>query len=334
MTRSLPRYGAAPWIALALALSLPVRDAVAGDGVILQELPGQEGLLRIEIDGELFAEYVYRGASRPCLYPVLGPGGVPVTRRWPLQEGVGEDKDHPHHRSLWFSHGDVNGIDFWSESARAGKTVHAEFLEISSGRKSGTLRTRNELVAPDGTRVGTVLHTFHFYPHPVARLFDFNVTLVASDGDLKLGDTKEGTMAVRLAETMRLKPNKFNQGKPTGHIVNSQGIRDDATWGKRAAWVDYYGPVEGQILGVAIFDHPQNPRHPTWWHVRDYGLFAANPFGIHDFEKKPAGTGNMVVPSGNQLTFRYRFLIHRGNEIEGQVAQFYQEYSKSPVPAP
>ena len=83
-------------------------------------------------------------------------------------------------------------------------------------------------------------------------------------------------MAVRLNEVMRLTHGK---AAGTGHIVQSTGVRDGATWGKRAEWCDYYGPVEGQVVGIAIFDHPSNPAHPTWWHVRDYGLFAANPFG-------------------------------------------------------
>ena len=72
-----------------------------------------------------------------------------------------------------------------------------------------------------------------------------------------------------------------------GHIVNSDGVRDDATWGKRGDWVDYYGPVEGEIVASRSSTIPDNPRHPTWWHVRDYGLFAANPFGQHDFESSP-----------------------------------------------
>lgn len=129
-------------------------------------------------------------------------------------------------------------------------------------------------------------------------------------------------MAIRLAPTMRL---KGSVGQ--GHIVNSEGVRDGATWGKRAAWCDYYGPVNGDVVGVAIFDHPGNPRHPTWWHVRDYGLFAANPFGIHDFERKPAGTGNLVVPAGESVTFKWRFYFHKGNEVEGKVAERYQEYA-------
>jgi hypothetical protein len=135
-------------------------------------------------------------------------------------------------------------------------------------------------------------------------------------------------MALRLAESMRLKPNKFNAGKPTGHIVTSEGVRDNDTWGKRAAWVDYYGPVQGQIVGVAMFDHPDNPRHPTWWHVRNYGLFAANPFGVHYFEGKPAGTGDYKIPSGESRTWKYRIYFHRGNEQQAKVAEAYQAWVK------
>jgi hypothetical protein len=147
----------------------------------------------------------------------------------------------------------------------------------------------------------------------------------ADHGDLTFGDTKEGTMAMRLAETMRLK-GKVGEG----HIVNSEGVRDDATWGKRANWVDYYGPVDGKTVGVAIFDHPSNPRHPTTWHVRDYGLFAANPFGIHDFEKKPPGTGNLMVKAGDKITFRYRFYIHPGDDKEAKVKEAYDRYTSEP----
>ena len=162
--------------------------------------------------------------------------------------------------------------------------MHEDFLEVKSGKNEGVIRERNKWVAADGTVVCTDERTLRFYNPGRAneRLMDFEITLIASNGELTFGDTKEGTMAVRLAETMRL---KGKVGK--GHIVNSAGVRDGQTWGKRAEWCDYYGPVEGKTVGIAIFDHPQNPRHPTWWHVRDYGLFAANPFGQHDFEKPP-----------------------------------------------
>jgi hypothetical protein len=123
---------------------------------------------------------------------------------------------------------------------------------------------------------------------------------------------------------MRLK-GKVGQG----HIVNSAGVRDGQTWGKRAEWCDYYGPVEGKTVGIAIFDHPQNPRYPTWWHVRDYGLFAANPFGQHDFESLPNKTaGHLIVPAGKSVTFRYRIYLHEGDDQQAKVAEKYKQYVK------
>jgi hypothetical protein len=151
---------------------------------------------------------------------------------------------------------------------------------------------------------------------------DFDITIHASNGKVVLGDTKEGSMAIRLAPTMRV---EGKVGK--GHIINSEGHRDGAAWGKRAAWCDYYGPVNGDIVGVAIFDHPKNPKHPTWWHVRTYGLFAANPFGVHNFESKPRGTGDITIQAGKSLTFRYRFYFHKGDAKQAQVAKHYRQYA-------
>jgi len=313
-----------PVVCVGVWLDLMAAPARAGEGVTLREVDGR---VRVEIRGELFTEYHFQDVSRPFLYPVLGPGGVPLTRNWPLKEAPGEDRDHPHHRSLWWAHGEVNGVDFWSENARAGRTLHEEFLERTSGPDRAVLHTRNRLVAPDGRTVGRVEFKITFHRGDAdARWLDWETTVLASEGDLKLGDTKEGTMAIRLAETMRLKPNKENAGKPTGHILTSTGLRDGETWGKRAPWVDYFGPVEDRVMGVAIFDHPANPRHPTWWHVRDYGLFAANPFGVHDFEKKPPGTGDLTIPAHQGITFRYRFLFHRGDAAAGRVAERYAAY--------
>jgi hypothetical protein len=283
--------------------------------------------LRIEIGGKLFSEYYFHEVSRPYFYPVIGPGGLPMTRNWPMKEAPDEDRDHPHHRSLWYAHGEVNGHDFWSESPKAGKTFHVLFRDIQSGKEAGSFTAVNQLVGRDGTVVGTQEFRVRIEPAENAVLMDFDVTFRASDGEIVLGDTKEGSMAIRVAETMRL------QGKVgKGHIVNSEGVRDGRTWGKRAKWCDYYGPIQDKIVGVAIFDHPQNPRHPTWWHVRDYGLFAANPFGIHDFERKPAGTGYLKIPSGETATFRYRFYFHEGNDKQAGVEEQYQKYSRTAPP--
>jgi hypothetical protein len=318
-----------PLVATAVALSAASAAQAAGkEGVQITTLPDR---LRVEINGQLFTEYVFKDTPRPYCYPLIGPDGVAMTRNWPMKDVPNEDHDHPHHRSLWFTHGEVNGIDFWGEAKSFGKIVHEGFAEVKSGEASGVIRSQNKWIAPDGTLVGTDERTLRIYARPATeRLFDFEITVTAGAKDMVFGDTKEGSMALRLVETMRLKSNKTSKGKPTGHIVNSEGVRDGETWGKRAKWCDYYGPADGKILGVAMFDHPQNPRYPTWWHVRDYGLFAANPFGQHDFEKLSDKTaGNLTIPAGKSITFRYRIYMHEGDEQQAKVAEKYQEYLKS-----
>src|SRR5262249_40975557 len=131
-------------------------------------------------------------------YPVLGPGGVPMTRNWPMKDTPGEEHDHPHHRSLWYSHGAVNGVDFWGEGEKSGQIVHDRFLEVKSGPEMGVIRSRNKWIAPDGQVPLTDERTFRVYARPnTERLFDFDVTLKAGDMEVVLGDTKEGSMAVR-----------------------------------------------------------------------------------------------------------------------------------------
>ncbi len=282
----------------------------------------------VELDGKLFTEYRFADVPRPYFYPVIGPTGEPVIRHWPMADGPDEEHDsHPHHRSLWFAHGAVNGIDFWTEGNNKGKVVHEKFVEISSGPTVGVIASQNNWVGPDGKTVCTDMRTHRFYGRPEGPIMDIEVTIHASHGQVTLGDTKEGSMAIRVAPTMRV------EGKVAkGHIINSEGQKDGDAWGKRAAWCDYYGPVgpNGDIVGIAMFDHPDNLRHPTWWHVRAYGLFAANPFGQHDFESKPAGTGDLVIPAGESVTFKWRFYFHKGTEIDGKVAEHYREYAGHP----
>lgn len=290
----------------------------------------------MEIDGKLFTEYVFTGAPHVYFYPVLGPGGAKMTRDWPMQNPPGEEHDHPHHRSLWFAHGAVNDIDFWAEPPSfgsgkghpTGEIRHDQFLEVKGGDQQGVIKDQLKWVAPDGSMPLTSVQTFRVYQRPEnERLFDFEVALTAGAKDVIMGDTKEGSMAMRLAESMRLELPKKQPGQ--GHIVDDQGQRDNDVWGKHASWVDYSGPIDGKTLGVAFFDHPQNPRHPTRWHARDYGLFAANPFCEHEMDKsKPAGTGDFKIPAGQTVTFRYRVLIHEGDAAAAKVADRYAEYIK------
>jgi hypothetical protein len=302
--------------------SAPAVTIPPDDGV---QITQANGVLRIEINGKLFTVYHFQNVPKPNFYPVLGPDELAMTRKWPLEQTTNEEHDHPHHRGLWYAHSSVDGLDFWTEGSNSCRIVHDKFLQINSSHDEGVIKSTDNWLAHDGSVILTDVRTFRVFNRPDnERLFDFDVTLQAPpDKPAVFGDEKDGTIAIRVAETMRL-THKTLPGD--GHIVLSTGLRDEQTWGKRADWCDYSGPVDGQTVGVAIFDHPDNLRHPTWWHVRDYGLFAANPFGVHDFEKKPKGTGDYTLPAGQSITFRYRFYMHKGDDAQARVAEHYQEY--------
>ena len=113
-----------------------------------------------------------------------------------------------------------------------------------------------------------------------------------------------------------------------GQIVNSEGDTDKEAWGKTASWVDYHGMVGGKPVGIAFMNHPSSFRYPTRWHVRNYGLFAANPFGLSDFVGKKDVDGSYTLEKGDSLLLRYRLLFHEGDTKAAKIAQAFEQYEK------
>lgn len=159
-----------------------------------------------------------------------------------------------------------------------------------------------------------------FYADPEIRKLDVDSTLTAVKL-AKFADTKEGFFAIRVADSMR--------EQNGGMIRDSNGAqREKNVWGKRADWADYEGMVEGQKVGIAIFDYPQNYNHPPRWHARAYGLFAVNPFGVKDFERTSTASGGYSMQPGQSLRFRYRVIIYSGAEPASKIAAWYADYIK------
>jgi len=322
---------------VAFALSLLALGALRGaDSPLPVKLTRLDDRVRVELGGQLFTEYIFKGASRPYCYPVNAADGTSLVRDFPMKNTPGEDQDHKHHRALMFVHSDANKIDFWNEGTSGtpypkGNTVHAGLVETKDG-PVGLIRTKNRWEAPDGKLIATDETTMRFHGSAAARMLDYEVTIHAlPDAPLTLGDHKDGTMGIRIAQWMNApRKNRGVDVPGAGTIVTANGDRNSDAWGKRADWCDYHAPKDGKTYGIAIFDHPQNLRHPTWWMAREYGLFAANPFGQHDFEpaaKHPAGKGDHTIPAGGTLTLRYRFYFHLGDEKAAQVAARYTDYA-------
>ena len=288
-------------------------------------------------DGKLFTEYHFKGARRPYFYPIIGPTGAGMTRNWPMKEGVeGEEMDHPHHMGLWYGHHSVNGAGFWENTgkpgSKLGQMIHNSFVELKGGSDEGVIHDKNKWILDDsGELVCTDERTITIHQSKEGPMLDFAITITAGAKEVVFGDDKDGTMAIRVPETIRVEKMKVKGGKETppgeGHILTSEGAKDRDAWGTRAKWCDYFGPVEGKTAGIAIFDHPSNPRYPTWWHVRPYGLFAANPFGQSQFDKLPnKEAGAFKIAPGKSVTFRYRFYFHEGDTAAAKVADRYADF--------
>ena len=291
---------------LAAALAAPVTALIAAE-VTFQNRDDRVDVL---LDGKPFTSYIHTGYAKPILYPVLGPGGIPMTRSYPVEEGVeAEATDHVHHESLWFTHDEVNGVDFWAHRPDS-EGRHARIVQKSMRvTDDGAIVSENAWLAPDGKAVLTDTRVYRFDGDENERTIDISVTLHASEGEVHFGDTKEGSMAIRVRTPLQLKDGSGSSGA-AGHIRTSEGLVDGDAWGKRARWVDYFGEIDGVPVGIALFDHPENLRHPTRWHARDYGLFTANPFGVKHFTGNDSEPGGYTLAAGADLPLRYRFLFH------------------------
>lgn len=295
----------------------------------------------VKLGGELFTNYVIGEANKPYLWPVIGPSGKAMTRAYPMENIEAERQDHPHHRSIWFGHQETGDFDTWHERltiderakkkpdqlqemlAVLGATVHREFVEVSADAKQAVIVSKNDYVAHDGK---TVLMSdqrrmvFHLGEDGESRIIDFDITLHGGENSTLLGDVKDAGFSVRVPTSMDV------DSEPGGSILNSEGDTDKDAWGKRAKWCAYFGPVDGEPMGVTILNHPQSFRFPTPWHVRTYGLFTANPFGTQSLDKE-AENGALTLKKGDTLSLRHRVILHRGEADAKAIEAAFEKYA-------
>jgi hypothetical protein len=280
--------------------------------------------ISVEIDGKPYTDYfISADGNKPYIYPLRTASGILVTRHFPMDVVPGETNDHPHHRGMFFAHGDISGVNFWAteaniKGANKGRMVLKKVIEAKGGTKSGTIKAVFDGLDPEGKPMMTETRTLTFHPGADLRIIDFEIRIEALR-ELKFADTKEGTFGIRLATPL--------SEDRSGRMVNAEVAQTEKNvWGKQSPWVDYFGPLEGKTVGIAIMDNPANPRHPTYWHARAYGLFAANPFGVRDFTGDKTKDGAMTVEAGKSVTFRYRVVIHPGDAQSANIASRYQQY--------
>lgn len=280
----------------------------------------------IYVGDQLFAGYRLDDGGKPIVYPIHGPGGQLMTRHFPMKKDVpGERNDHDHHRSMWLTHGDVNGIDFWLDDKGCGRIVHQDGTAEVTDSGSVVLITTNGWLDPDGEKVLSDTRRFEFRVDDDRRIIDCDFLLKATDGDVNFGDTKEGSFGIRVAGSMKV------DAKDGGVITNDEGKTNKDAWGKKSSWVDYSGPVDGETAGITVHAHPSGFGAPCRWHVRTYGLFAANPFGVHHFEGGPKRSG-IVLQDGTQFRLNYRVVLHPGGLDSEATQSDAEKYANDPRP--
>lgn len=303
-------------------------DAGAKPGVRLED-NAKECKVDVYVGKDLFTAYNYgRQWVRPFLYPVIGPHGVQVTRNWPVSDHVKDEmRDHPHHKSIWVAYGECGAskVDNWSEEPNHGWQRHVRFLDKTSGPVFARLVAKNDWCTHAEKKQFEEIRDMRFYAAPGGeRLFDVTVTFRMTEGPITFHDTKEGGLiSVRVATSMDV--------PRTGRIENGYGgVNEAETWGKSAPWCDYSGMVDGKHVGIAIIDHETNPRYPTGWHVRNYGLMTANCFAWKHYRPEAKVKGDMSFKKGGATTWRYRLWIHKGDAQRGNVRARFLDFVAPP----
>jgi Methane oxygenase PmoA len=283
------------------------------------------------------AEYVLHDSetNKTYLWPVYGPQGTPMTRSFPMKDVQGEKQDHYHHRGIWFGHEDIGGVDTWAEAstftkekkpspaaearlAHIGQEKLSKLTSMEANKDRAVVTADIDYVGATGKKVLSEVRKITFSASGRFRLIDVDQELIASEGDVTLGDKKDAGLSIRVPHSMAV------DTKQGGAIKTSEGLRDEAAWGKRARWVDYSGKNPDAKMGVVMLNHPGSFRSPTTWHVRTYGLFTANAFGTLD----PASpNGPHTLKQGEKISLKHRFVLYDGEISDAEIEAIYQDYA-------
>jgi hypothetical protein len=298
------------------------------------------------INGQLFTSYVYSdNQPKPILVPLQTPTGIPVNRRTPLTKMAGGSDDHPHHIGLFFAVDQVNGTNFWKNSTLSPQIKHVSIDEINGGTETGTLVATSHWTNEKGVVVLEERRSMVFSGTNGANNVDLSISLTALEPEVVFEDIEEGMFAIRLADALRESGSKVipAPGQPlpkesvdgTGQYITSNGDVGAAEgWGKRARWVALTGIKEKNIVGVAIFNHPESYNYPTYWHIRGYGLFSANPLGQGDFirqspyQKNPNIPLNLTLTKGQSVYFRFLVSVFEGRQFSKDLETSFKKYIK------
>jgi hypothetical protein len=278
----------------------------------LQVVPQTYEQASFQRDGVEITRYHFgAGLERPFLFPLIGPSGRSLTRMGHPHDPQG----HSHHNSVWMSHVDVGGVDFWSDR-RLGTVRHKRIVSYEDEGERSSVTAENEWVDRDDKvllnetrRVSVVLLEGKEW------ILVLDSTFTVKDKPVTLGTTPFGLLGVRMAKTIGV-----HDGG--GRIRNSEGgVNEKEILWKRARWVDYSGAIEnGRIEGITLFDHPGNPNHPSYFHVRNDGWMGASL--TYDSPRE-------IAPD-KPLHVRYGLYVHSDMKAPAEIEEQWKRFAQTP----
>ncbi len=295
----------------AVALAV-VHGVAAAEPPRMQAEPQPYQQVAFRRDGAEIARYHYGPPlNRPFVFPVIGPAGRSLTRM-----GHPHDPEsHSHHNSIWISHQNVNGVNFWEDRGGGARIVHQRVEALEDGPDAAAVQTLNAWVGTNGVTLLRERRRTCAQALPDGEwLLIVDLHLEAADAAVTFGQTPFGLLGVRMAKSIGVRDGG-------GTIRNSEGGANEAgAFRKPARWVDYAGPIApGTTEGITLMDHPANPNHPSVFHVRDDGWMGASlTFG-----------GPMVVTNGGPLRLRYGLFVHAGAPAKEALDRRWQDFSRT-----
>jgi len=299
-------------------------SVIAGDLAVAQGAPEPKPVPRLQVVPQAYAQASFQrdgieitryhfgaGLNRPFLFPLVGPSGRSLTRM-----GHPHDPEsHSHHNSVWMSHFDVNGVDFWGDR-QLGVIRHKRIVSYEDEGERSSVTAENEWVDKGGK---VLLNETRKVSVSLLEgkewLLVIDSTFTARERPVTLGKTPFGLLGVRMAKTLGV-----HDGG--GRIRNSEGgVNEQEVLWKRARWVDYSGAIEnGKIEGITLFDHPGNPNHPSYFHVRNDGWMGASL--TYD--------GPREITLDGPLHVRYGLYVHSDMKPPAQIEEQWQRFARRP----
>lgn len=291
----------------------------------VQVIPLPDHAASFQLEGRELTRFRFDPESkRPFWYPVHTTQAPSLVRMGHPHDAHG----HRHHYGAWMTHASVSGVNFWADEKDRGQEKeygsirHHSVLGYWDGEESGAMMTLNHWVSERDQRIILIekRHTeLKLLPDAGSWLLIVDSEFTAPKGKTATFDPSGfGLMSVRMAKTI----GTVDGG---GRILNSEGqINEEQIFRKPARWCDYSGRLTNAkdgFAGITILNHPQNPHHPTAFHVRKDGWMCA------------CLSLDAPVPVSDTAPLRARWAlwVHDGAPDRAKCEEIWQVFSKLPL---